>query len=57
MVIREFGSGLGCAFWLIKKPVGGWESPLPSDIQTALGACSGLGRWLGEHAPMLSQEL
>ena len=30
-VIREFGLGPGCAFWLMRGPVGGGESPLPSD--------------------------
>ena len=45
--IREFGSGPGCAFWLMKEPVGGGGSPLPSDIQTALSARSRPGCRLG----------
>ena len=49
--IQEFSLGPGCAFWLMKEAVGGGESPLSSDIQTALGAHSGPGCWLGEHSP------
>ena len=49
-VIREFGLGPGCAFWLMRGPVGGGENPLLFDIQTALGARSGPGCQLGEHA-------
>ena len=41
--IREFGSGPGCAFWLVKEPMGGGENPLPSSIQTTLCAGSGPG--------------
>ena len=51
MVIREFGLGSRCVFWLLKEPVGGGESLLPSNIQTTLGARSGPGGRLGEHAP------
>ena len=48
--IWEFGSGPGYAFWLVKEPMGGEENPLLFDIQTALGAHSGPGCQLGEHA-------
>ena len=70
MAIREFGSGCGCAFWLVKEPVSGGESPPPSNMQTILvrgrgadrqtmqtGARSGPRCWLGEHAPHVKSSM
>ena len=56
-MIREFGSGPGCAFWPVKELVGGRESPLPFDIQTCTRSMFMAGVPAQGACPMLSQEL
>ena len=56
-MIWEFGSGRGCAFWLMNEPVGGEEVCFHPTYRLHSVHVRGQGASLASMLPMLSQEL